>query len=108
MFYAARVMTALSELESAIVHHQKSDEDAMFAMIKRCKAEGIKPLEAAASYYVDEAERGIAVAPDTWIPMVEQAIARMRVWSVQVQGCRPYAERLVALLREAERGDDEA
>jgi len=108
MFYASRVMTALSELESAIVHHEKSDEDAMFAMIKRCKAAGIKPAEAAASYYVAEAERGIAAAPDAWIPMVEQAIKRIRVWAVVDQGCRPHAERLVALLREAEQGDDEA
>lgn len=102
MFYASRFMTALSELESAIVHQQKSDEDAMFDLIKRSKAQGMKPMEAAATYFVIEAERGLAAVPDKWIPMVRQAVQRIRVWSVQEEGCRASADRLLDLLRNAE------
>ena len=102
MFYASRFMTALSELESSIIHHQKADEDAMFDAIKRSKAQGMKPLEAAASYFVTEAERGLADAPEKWIPMVRQAAKKIRVWSVQEQGCGTSADRLFGLLRDAE------
>jgi formate dehydrogenase maturation protein FdhE len=102
MFYASRFMTALSELESAIVHHQKSDEDAMFALIKQSKAQGMKPLEAAASYFVLEAERGLAAVPEKWLPMARQAVGRIRVWSVQEEGCQAWADRLLDLVRDAE------
>jgi formate dehydrogenase maturation protein FdhE len=102
MFYASRFMTALSELESSIIHHQKADEDAMFDTIKRSKAQGMKPMEAAASYFVTEAERGLAASPEKWIPMARQAAKKIRVWSVQEQGCRVSADRLLDLLRNAE------
>ena len=102
MFYDSRFLTALSELESSIIHHQKVDEDAMFDAIKRSKAQGMKPMAAAASYFVTEAERGLATAPDKWLPMVRQAAKKIRIWSTQDQACRASVDRLFDLLRDVE------
>ena len=98
-FYASRFMTALAELEGAIVHQDKSDEDAMFDAVKHCKSRGMKPAEAALSYFVAQAECGIAADPDKWRPMAKHAYRRVGIWLEQKKISPQYADMLFYLLR---------
>ena len=102
MFYASRFMTTLSELETPLLHHRQEDEEAMFDAVKRAKKQGLKPLEGALTYFVTQAESGIAAAPDKWIPMTRQAARRLRQMARRERACLAYAERLFDLLRAAE------
>lgn len=79
--YSSNFMTALSELEVPIVHRDRSDEDAMFDVAKQCKKQGMNPEEAAVSYFVSEAKRGIETDLDKWRAMGIKAYRRVEIWS---------------------------
>jgi hypothetical protein len=100
IFYASRFMTALAELEGAIVHQDKSDEDAMFDAAKQSKRQGMNPAEAAVSYFVDQAERGLAADPVRWRTMAEQAYRRVQIWLAQKKVGPHYADLLFEFLRD--------
>jgi hypothetical protein len=100
IFYASRFMVALAELEGAIVHQDKSDEDAMFDAAKQCKRQGMAPAEAALTYFVDQAERGIAADPERWRAMADQAYRRVQLWLAQKKVAPHYADLLFELLRD--------
>ena len=99
MFYSSRFMIALSELEGFIRHQTASDEDAMFDTLKQSKGEGLKPAEAAVSYFISHARRGIAEAPETWGPITHKAALRARVWLQQKKVRQQYADMLAELAR---------
>lgn len=102
MLYTSRFMKALAELEGAIVHEKQEEEDAMFDKIKQSKREGMKPAEAAISYFITEAQRGIASNPDSWRLMTHEASRRVRSWSMQGKVGHQYAEMLFDLLQDTE------
>lgn len=106
IFYASRFMTALAELEGAIVHQDKSDEDAMFDAARQCKRQGMKPAEAAVSYFVDQARDGIASDPDRWISMADQAYRRVQIWLAQRKIGPHYADMLFEFIRDAKPDED--
>ncbi|HXH65441.1 MAG TPA: hypothetical protein VNH42_08045 [Mariprofundaceae bacterium] len=99
-------MCALSEFEVPIVHQQRSDEDEMFAAAKQGKGQGMKPEEAAVSYFVSQAERGIATDPDKWRAMARQAYRRVQIWLNLKKISPQYADMLFEFLRDT--GPDEA
>lgn len=91
-FYASRFMTALAELEGPIVHQNRSDEDAMFDSVKQGKGKGIKPEEAALSYFIAQVEHSVLADPERWKPMLRKATRRVKVWIEQKKVCQQYAE----------------
>jgi hypothetical protein len=106
MFYSSRFLTALSELEGFITHQKKSDEDAMFDAVKQSKSQGLKPAEAALSYFVTHASRGVADEPDKWGPVAYKAALRVKGWLKQNRVRQEYADPLFHLVRN--RKTDEA
>jgi hypothetical protein len=95
-------MSAVSELEVPIVHRDRTDEDAMFATAKQCKGQGMKPEEAAISYFLTEAERGVATDPDKWLAMARQAYQRVEIWLNLKKIGPQYADMVFAFLRDSE------
>lgn len=99
MFYSSRFLTALSELEGYITHQNESDEDAMFDAVKQCKSQGLKPAEAAISYFVTHARRGVADEPSKWGPIAYKAALRVKGWLKQKRVREEYADSLFSLVR---------
>jgi len=106
MFYASRFMNALSELAGPISHPQKSEEDLMFDAVRQGKSAGLKPADAALSYFITQARRGMQDDPDKWLPIARQASRRVREWHKQRRIGDQYAETLLELVRET--GPNEA
>lgn len=100
MFYSSRFLVALSELEGLIRHQTASDEDAMFDTLEQSKGEGLKPAEAAVSYFLTHARRGVKEAPETWGPITCKAARRARVWIQQKKVREEHAEALFRLARD--------
>lgn len=99
MFYASKFLTALSELEGPITHQHKSEEDSMFAAAKQSKSEGLKPADAALSYFISQAQRGLQDDPDKWSPITRKAVRQVRVWLQQEKVAKESAEMLFDLVR---------
>lgn len=101
MFYASRFLTALSELEGPIIHQHKSEEDSMFAAVKQSKGEGLKPADAALSYFISQAQRGLQDDPDRWSPITRKAARQVRVWLQQEKVGKQSAKLLFDLLKKS-------
>ncbi len=97
VFYSSKFMVALSELEGLIRHQTASDEDAMFDTLAQSKGRGLKPAEAAVSYFIGHARRGIAEAPGIWGPITRKAARRARMWVQQKKVRKEHAEALFRL-----------
>lgn len=99
MFYSSRFMNTLSELGGPITHQHKADEDSMFDAVKQGKGQGIKPADAALSYFTTQAEHGIRNDPARWHPIARQAALRVKAWLQQEKVGKQSAELLFDLVR---------
>ena len=95
-------MTALSELEVPIVHRDRADEDAMFGIAKQCKSQGMKPEEAAVTYFVNEAKRGVETDLEKWRAMGIKAYDRVEIWSRYQKIDPKFVDMLFEFLRDTE------
>lgn len=100
--FSSNFMTALSELEVPIVHRNREDEDAMFAVAKQCKKQGMKPEEAAVTYFVNEAKRGIETDLEKWRAMGVKAYERVEIWSRNQKVAPEFVDQLFEFLRDTE------
>lgn len=74
----------------------------MFDVAKQCKGQGMKPEEAAISYFLTEAERGMASDPDKWLIMGRQAYRRVEIWLNLKKISPQYADMVFEFLRDTE------